>query len=193
MMDRADAMLSPLDLPAHLENAKLRALVHFSTGDFEKAARESERAIQLGRDLGLDYEVAISLHNLGDALLRLGDAPRAYASFQQSLSIFDDLGQERMVAQNRGYLAYLDALQGSEVDEKAQKTLKEAIGYAAVHGYSWDEVNGRYLLALLYERAGDIAAAKQELARTRELADGIGFGLVVRDCDAALARLDQPA
>lgn len=192
-MDRADALLSPSDLPALLENTKLRALVHFSTGDFEKAARESERAIQLGRDLGLDYEVAINLHNLGDALLRLGDAPRAYASFQQSLSIFDDLGQERMVAQNRGYLAYLDALQGSEIDEKAEKTLKEAIGYASVHGYSWDEVNGRYLLALLYERNGDAAAAKQEFSRTRELADGIGFGLVVRDCSAALARLDQPA
>lgn len=187
-MDRADLLLQVGDFAGACENAKLRAVVHFSSGDFAEAARESERALRLARDLGLGYEVAINLHNLGDALLRIGDHPRAYASFQQSSAIFDELGQERMLVQNRGYLAYLDSMHGAE---GASMTLRDSIGYASAHGYSWDEVNGRYLLALLYEKSGKLGLAKRELERTRELAEAIGLRLIVRDCDAGLDRLAQ--
>lgn len=185
-MQRSETLASEEDLASEAEQAKLRGLVRAFAGDFIEAARELERSIELLRYLGLGCEMAVVLHCLGEALLRMGDLPRAYASFQQATSSFDRLGEERLGFLCRGSLAHIDGLNGAPA---AERTLNESIGYASVHGLVGDEISGRHWLGLLYERNGNSPAARAELQRARELSDGVGYRRMRDDCEAALERL----
>src|SRR6185312_9045233 len=78
-LERAEQLL-PDDTAAACERQKLRGLVHFFLRDFRRAAAEIEKAIDVARSLGLTYEVAVNLHNLGDVLIRLDDYARAYGA-----------------------------------------------------------------------------------------------------------------
>ena len=71
------------------------------------------------------------------------------------------------------------------------KTLGETIVYAHAHGYSWDEVNARFLLAKVHLEDGQTDAARAEFTRCRSLADATGFRLMVDDCADALASIER--
>ena len=60
------------------------------TRDFRSAALHAEQAVDMGRELGLTYEVMINLHNLADALVHLDDLPRAYGAIRQSLALCEE-------------------------------------------------------------------------------------------------------
>ncbi len=81
-LERAEGLLEG-DATADCEREKLRAMIDYFSRDFRAAAATFERAIDKARALGLTYEVAVNLHNLGDVLVRLGDFARAYGALQQ--------------------------------------------------------------------------------------------------------------
>lgn len=147
-----------------------------------------KQAVELARAAGLSYDVAINLHNQGEALFRLDQLPRAYASFQQSLALCEETAQDRVGTHNRAFLAYLDARNGVA---NADTTLREAIAYAAARGYSWDEVNGRYLLGRLHRERDEPKLALAELERCRALARSVGFRLVADDSERAIGELSS--
>ena len=143
----------------------------------------------MARELGLQYEVAVNLHNLGDILVRLDDFPRAYGAIKQSLALCDELGHDRLGSHNRMFLAYLDGRAG---DADAERVLLQGIRYAEANELTWDVLGGRLMLAKLLELRGDLDASRLEFQKLRELARAAGNRLVADDCEAALRSMDAP-
>jgi tetratricopeptide (TPR) repeat protein len=184
----AEALL-PGDRTALIERTKVRSLVDHLTRDFRSAAVNSEKAIDMGREAGLHYEVALNLHNLGDILVRLEDLPRAYGAVRQSLALCEEYGYERLANHNRMFLAFLDGIQGT-VD--GEPLLRQGIAYAESKDFTWDVIGGRLLLAKLLHRLGELDAARAEYDKTRSLASTAGHRLVADECDHALRKLEPP-
>jgi serine/threonine protein kinase/tetratricopeptide (TPR) repeat protein len=178
--------LLPNDRTALLERTKIRALVDYSTRDFRAAALRSEEAIQLAREMGLTHEVMLNLHKLGDCLIRVEDMPRAYGAIQQSLALCEESGDDRFANYNRMLLAFLDGI--NETSDGA-KLLRQGIAYATSKEFTWDVIGGRWLLAKLLRRLGQVEDARDEYERTRGLAQEAGHRLVADDCEIALAEL----
>jgi serine/threonine protein kinase/tetratricopeptide (TPR) repeat protein len=181
-LGKAEAVF-PADATFAAERQKVRALIEYFTRDFRAAAVEAEKAIDMARALGISYEVAINLHNLGEFLVRQNDFPRAYGAIRQSIALCDECGFERLGSQNRMFLAFLDGVAG---DTEAEATLRQGIRYAEANDFTWDFINGRLLLAWLFQRRGAIAAARDEFDKLRGIARNAGNHLVADDCDAAL-------
>lgn len=180
--DRACELL-PTEPTAVCERHKLKALIDYFARDFRACALDSEKAIDAARALGLQYEVAINLHNLADVLIILEDYPRAYGALKQSVALCDELGYDRLASHNRMFLAYLDALAG---DVEADKVLMQGIRYAEANDYTWDVLGGRQLLARLHTQRGEVDAARLEYQRVRALAKAAGNRLIADDCLNAL-------
>jgi tetratricopeptide (TPR) repeat protein len=192
--DRATALeslheaeqLLPDDAAAAVERTRVRALVDHFTRDFRSAALHCEKAIEMGRELGLTYEVMVNLHNLGAALVYLDDLPRAYGAFQQSLALCEESSYERLANYNRMFLAFLDGLQGTA---DGPKLLDQGVAYAESREFTWDVVGGRALLAKLLHRRGDADEARLAYEKARALAVSAGHSLIADDCDQALMAL----
>jgi serine/threonine protein kinase/tetratricopeptide (TPR) repeat protein len=165
------------------ERHKLQALIDYFARDFRAAALDTEKAIDIARELGLSYEVAVNLHNLGDILVHLGDNARAYGAIKQSLALCDELGHDRLASYNRMFLAFLDGLAG---DAEADRVLWQGIRYAEANEFTWDLLGGRLLLAKLLEHRGELDGARLEYQKLRELARAAGNRLVADDCASAL-------
>jgi eukaryotic-like serine/threonine-protein kinase len=178
--------LLPDDAAAAVERTRVRALVDHFTRDFRSAALHCEKAIEMGRELGLTYEVMVNLHNLGGSLVYLDDLPRAYGAFQQSLALCEESSYERLANYNRMFLAFLDGLQGTA---DGAKLLGQGIAYAESKDFTWDVIGGRALLAKLLHRRGSPEAAREAYEKARALALAAGHNLVADDCDGALASL----
>jgi serine/threonine protein kinase/tetratricopeptide (TPR) repeat protein len=178
--------LLPDDGTAAVERTRVRSLVDHFTRDFRSAASNCEKAIEMGRELGLSYEVMVNLHNLGGSLVYLDDLPRAYGAFQQSLALCEEGSYERLANYNRMFLAFLDGLQGTADGEGL---LRQGIAYAESKDFTWDVVGGRALLAKLLHRRGSPRDAREAYDQARTLAAGAGHTLVAEDCDRALAEL----
>ncbi len=186
--ERATSLL-PNEPTAVCERYKLKALMDYFARDFRAAALYCEKAIDAARELGLQYEVAVNLHNLGDILVHLEDYPRAYGAIKQSLALCDELGHDRLGSHNRMFLAFLDGLAG---DADADKVLLQGIRYAEANDFTWDVLGGRLLLAKLLERRGDMDGARLEYQKLRELARAAGNRLVADDAVTALRSMGAP-
>jgi serine/threonine protein kinase/tetratricopeptide (TPR) repeat protein len=171
------------------ERHKLSALIDYFARDFRAAALHCEQAIDMARDLGLQYEVAVNLHNLGDILIHLEDYARAYGAIKQSLALCDELGHDRLASHNRMILAFLDGLAG---DADADRVLWQGIRYAEANEFTWDVLGGRMLLAKLLERRGEMDNARLEYQKLRELARAAGNRLIADDCATALRSMGAP-
>jgi serine/threonine protein kinase/tetratricopeptide (TPR) repeat protein len=171
------------------ERHKLGALIDYFARDFRAAALRSEQAIDMARDLGLQYEVAVNLHNLGDILVHLEDYARAYGAVKQSLALCDELGHDRLASHNRMFLAFLDGRAG---DADAERVLWQGIRYAEANEFTWDVLGGRLLLAKLLESRADTDGARLEYQKLRELARAAGNRLVADDCVTALREMGAP-
>jgi eukaryotic-like serine/threonine-protein kinase len=186
--DRAQTLV-PNEPTYICERHKLNALIDYFARDFRAAALHSEKAIDISRELGLQYEVAVNLHNLGDILVHSGDLPRAYGAIKQSLALCDELGHDRLASHNRMFLAYLDGVAG---DADAERVLWQGIRYAEANEFTWDVLGGRLMLAKLLEQRGDMDASRLEYQKLRELARGAGNRLVADDCGTALKSMGAP-
>jgi tetratricopeptide (TPR) repeat protein len=180
--------LLPDDGAGAVERARVRVLVDLFTRDFKSAIAHAEKAIEMGRELGLTYEVMVNLHNLGWALVYNEDLPRAYGAFQQSLSLCEEGSYERIANHNRMFLAYLDGLQGTA---DGQKLLAQGIAYAESKDFTWDVVGGRALLAKLLHRRGTPEEARAAYERAQALATMAGHTLIAEDCERALEALRE--
>jgi eukaryotic-like serine/threonine-protein kinase len=184
-LEEAEQLL-PHDAAAAVERVRVRALVDHFTRDFRSAAGHCQRAVDMGRELGLGYEVMLNLHHLGTNLVQVGDLPRAYSAFQQSLDLCEESSYERLANYNRMFLAYLDGLQGTADGEKL---LLLGIAYAESKDFTWDVIGGRALLAKLLHRRGAPEAAQQEYEKARVRAATAGHRLIADDCERALVEL----
>jgi len=179
----ADKLAPADDLALASERARLRQIVALFSHDWDTAVEVGQKSVELARQAGLAYEVAINLHVLGEGLFRQNELPRAYASFQQSAALCEEISEERLRAHNHSFLAYLDAV--TDYDG-ACTTLTESIAYAHARSFTWDEVNARYLLAKLFQHKSLNIEAREEFERCRKLAEAVGFRMMVQECATAL-------
>lgn len=192
-IERALAALSevaesanPNDRALGYECAKVRSLILAFSGDLAGSASAAALATELARAAGLGYELAWSLFNEADALLRSGELPKAYALFQSSRALASEVGSPRLVNSNRLMLAYLDAINGVE---SAQRTLGQALAYAEAQHYTIDVLTGRYLLGLLLSHRGDRTGAVRELGLAQRLALATENRRFAEDCARELRAL----
>jgi tetratricopeptide (TPR) repeat protein len=183
---REAEQLLPEDRVAAVERLRARALVDSFAGDFRSAVLHSGKAIDLGRELGLTYEVMLNLHNLGVLLVYVEDLPRAYGAIRQSLAICEERGYERLTSYNRLVLAYLDGIQGSA---DAEQMVRQGIAYAESKRFSWDVLGGRALLSRLLQRTGRHDGARAEYQKTLSLASTMGHKALVDECEKVLRSL----
>ncbi len=182
------ALAEPSDEPdvSTVELLKLHGLIHFFVRDFDASARASGRGADVARILGLPYETATCLHNVGDALFRLGEHAGALATFRSAAAVARDAGAERMVWKNEAFIAYLEGFFGEPGREAVLRALVER---AEQLGYLWDELDIRYLLGLHLAAHGLPSQAERELTRCMSLAQDTGNRVLVADARAALGRL----
>jgi eukaryotic-like serine/threonine-protein kinase len=166
-LDRAAALADPGNLGAAVEREKARGLILYFTRDFRGSASAGERIVDLARAAGLSYEVAVNLHNMGDSLLWLGSFARAHVAFRESKRTCEEYGYSRLLMHNMMYLTFLEGEMGRG---DPIETLQEMIQTALAKGYTWDALNGRYLLGMLAFRRGETQLARTELQRVRDLA-----------------------
>jgi serine/threonine protein kinase len=185
-LGEAEALL-PDDRMASVERVKTRAMIDQLTGDGRSAVLHSEMAIDMSREMGLTYDVMLNFHLLGNSLLNMDDAPRAYTAIRESLALCQEHGYERFANYNRMILAYLDGLQGSS---DAEKLLVQGIAYAESKSFTWEVLGGSVLLARWLHRRGRHDDARSEYKRARAFAMTAGIRRVVEDCDAMLRKLD---
>jgi hypothetical protein len=84
------------------------------------------------------------------------------------------------------FLAFLDGVAG---DAGAEVTLRQGIAYAEANAFVWDSINGRLLLAWMFQRRGAHAAARAEIDALLPIAKAAGNHLVIEDCEFALREL----
>lgn len=185
-LDRAEKLAGADDGVESHERAKVRALIHGFRGEWQRCAEASAEAAEQARSLGLSAELAIDLHNQGDALLRLGDHPRAFTALMASLSAAERAHADRLVNLNRMLLAYLEAISGSDA---AKSALLQAMERADRQKWTWDALAGRTLHARILAKRGDKDSARRELLAAREAAAALENRVIVQDCTDALQEL----
>jgi tetratricopeptide (TPR) repeat protein len=118
-------------------------------GDYRQAQR-SYLECQALRESGEKPDIARLLHNLGYVTLRLGDCEQARANFQESLSLFQDMGNKRGMAECVAGLASLAVVQ--DQPQQAARLLAAAEAQLRAAGASWwpaDQVEYERNLALI--------------------------------------------
>jgi hypothetical protein len=185
-LDQAAVLVAADDAVLGFERTKVRAMILAFGRDFRGSALGFAEAAQQGRSAGLLYEVAVSLHNEGEALLRDGELARAYASLESSIAVAEEIGSERLINLSRMLLAYLGAAKGSDA---AATELGERLAKAEAKKLTWDTLTGRYLLGRLLAERGDATGARRELELARKLAQSAGNRLIAEDCNVELGKL----
>lgn len=187
LLDRVDKLNDPVDDADAVQRQKHRVLIHFNARDFEVAAEQASKLCAMAREAGLRFDTAAALHNLGDACDRLGDHPRAYAAFVESLEITRALEHDRLTALNKMHLCVLDALRK---DTSAEERLKALIRFADGKGFLWDVLEGRFQYARMLLHQGDKDGARKQLEVVIEMAERHGHELIGVDARELLATIE---
>jgi serine/threonine protein kinase/tetratricopeptide (TPR) repeat protein len=182
----------PADLFLGVTRHRRFGLVHAYLRDFAAARDEQVHSVELARAAGARFELAAGLHDLGDTQKRLGDLPRAYASFSESREICESAGHERLAASNRNFLAFLDGLRADD-PQASIRLLEDAIGFAEHRGFVNDVVEGRFLLGDLLARRGRSADAKGVLTRALAEAERAHNSLLASDVKSVLQSIADAA
>jgi len=190
LIDRVDQLGEPKDALEATSRRRHRLLIYFNARNFEAAAREAKQFAKLARIAGLRYDTAAALHNLGDALTRMDDYAGAYAAFVESLELTRLIEHDRLSALNQMHIHYLDGLRNAD---DADEQLKKLIRYADGHGYLWDVLEGRLLLAKLSVARETPETARKQLAEVIEMAEKHGHELIAVDARQLLEELESPA
>jgi len=187
LMDKVDSLSQPRNTIEAVVRQKHRVLIHFNRRDYETAAREATELAVVARAASLRFDTAAAQHNLGDIYDRLGDHPRAYAAFVESLELSRLLEQDRLINLNQMHLCLLDGLRSAE---GAEARLKAHIRHADGKGYLWDVLEGRFLLARLAAAEGDHARALKLLNQVMTMAAEHGHNLIRIDAKLLLERIE---
>jgi serine/threonine protein kinase len=170
----------PPDRLVEVELFKVRSLVLHQIGDREGRVEAARRAMELAKEYGFPYELAVNAHNLGEFLLRVGEDKRAFSALRLSYEVASEHGFARLLWLNVCLLGFLDGMRFNS--DQGKQRMAQAIRYAQERGYTWDLIGDKYLLALVEQKLGDLDAARTLLRDVIQLAGMHGH---LRMCDDA--------
>ncbi|MCB9763061.1 MAG: tetratricopeptide repeat protein [Alphaproteobacteria bacterium] len=177
----AEAANDPILLGRVVNNL---GIVHHAGGRFDRALAYFREALELRRGTGYRPGVVINLHNIGDALLRLGERGRAFAAFQRSRDAAMEVGLARGVAMNEVYLGYLSAVRGQPT---GMALLSGAADRAKALGDEETALTGRWLEGRLLLKEGQVEDGRALLQAALDRAHALGAEWIARDIRADLA------
>lgn len=141
-------------------------------------------ALALRVGTGQRTGVIVNLYNIGEALVRLDDPPRAWAAFHRAKEQAVEQGARHLAALGELWLGYLAAARG---DEAGEARLAEATEALAGLGDEQSVVTGRWLAGRLRRARGQRAEALELLGAALAKAEALGATLLARDLRRELA------
>ncbi len=170
------------------EIAKYAVFIRLFARDYAAAATAAERAVADAREAHLPFHEAVSLHNLGDALHRVGRHDESAQALVASQLIAERHGFDALLRGNRSHLRYLAGLAG---DSDAGRSLVAEADEAEEKGALGDAVDLRCLVARLHRAMGATGEARAEYRAVLALASRTGQKLALREAEEALAHLGE--
>ncbi|MBK9371398.1 MAG: protein kinase [Deltaproteobacteria bacterium] len=143
-------------------------------------------ALALRGGTGQRVSVIVNLYNIGEALVRLGDAPRAWAAFNRAKEQAVEQGAHRLAALGELWLGYLAAARG---DEAGEARLSDATVALSRLNDPQSALTGRWLAGRLHRERGDHPQAQTLLRAALSDAEALGATLLARDIQRELAQL----
>jgi tetratricopeptide (TPR) repeat protein len=184
---RALAGLRP-DRFTECELHKTEGVIHYYGRDHASSIAAAERALTLGREYGFHYEAAVNAHNIAEAHLRLGDYKRAFAFLRYSYELAREHGFTKVEMLNVRVLGFIDAIRFRS--EEGRERIRRAVEYAEEHGYVWDTIQAKYMLAVADYAHGRVESAREGFRDVLRTAAGVGNRRFEEDAEAALRALD---
>jgi eukaryotic-like serine/threonine-protein kinase len=167
---------------------RLQSQIYYHARDQEASATAAAKGMEIARDAGLHHEAALNAHNMGEAFLRMGDHRRAFAALRNSYEVALENGYVRLQMSNLRALGFIDATRFGSVEGRAR--VLSAIEYAAKHEFVWDLMQGKFCLAIIDQKQGELAAARSHLREVLDLAAQHGHRNYIENTEAALRLLD---
>jgi serine/threonine protein kinase/tetratricopeptide (TPR) repeat protein len=187
-LEQAWGVAERLGDPAlRVDGLKTSALIGYHARDFERAALESERALEMAREFDLPYEIAVNAHNAGDSWIRVGEYRRAFTNIRASQDASLEHGFDKLSNLNEMLLAFVDAMGGGNAT--ASSRMEAALSYADQHGYKWDALHARFLLGVLARARGERDLATSRLREALALAQELSNLLYIEDCQRILLEM----
>ncbi len=184
LRDAQELTGDPPDRMVEVELYKVRSLVFHQLGDQEGMIDSARRSLDLAREYGFSYEVAVNAHNLGEFYLRTGDDKKAFSSLRMGYEVATEHGFARLAMLNVCLLGFLDAMRFGSEQGKAR--MVQAVQYAEARGYTWDLIGEKYLLAIVEQKLGRPEAALAALRDVIGLAERHGHVRIRDDAEQGL-------
>jgi tetratricopeptide (TPR) repeat protein len=170
---------------------RLESQVCYHARDQEGCARAAAKALEIAREAGLNHEIALNAHNMGEAYLRIGDHRRAFAALRSSFEMATENGYTRLQMSNLRALGFIDATRFGSAEGRTR--VVQAIDYAEKHDFVWDVIQGKFFLAVIEHKRGEAEEARQRLREVLNLAAQHGHRNYIEDAETALRHLDAGA
>ena len=141
-------------------------------GDYEEAARQYQRALDLDERLGDQAGMATGYHNLGILAQQRGDYEEAAREYQRGLDIKERLGNQAGMANSYHQLGRLAQLRGDyeEAARQYQRSLDIKEGLSDQAGMA----AGYHQLGMLAQDRGDYEEAARQYQRAFDINERLG-------------------
>jgi eukaryotic-like serine/threonine-protein kinase len=179
------------DRHVQVELARARSLVYEAEGNPASATEAARRALELAKEYGLTYEVAVHAHRLGSMHLRADQDKRAFAALRLSNEVSSEHGFTRLQWRNVCLLGFLDAMRFDS--EQGRARMQQAIEHAHDRNYVLDLIDEKYLLAMVEQKRGETDRARALLREVVQLAEPHGHARPHADAARALTAIADGA
>ncbi len=167
---------------------KSEALVHYYLGNTARALEAGYKGLELAKEYGFAYEAAVNAHNIGELHLREGDFKRSFAMLHYSYDVAKEHGFVKLQYGNLRVLGFIDAVKLG--NPAGRDRIVEAYTYAQRHGFVWDAVQARYMLAVVDATLGRLEDGRRGLREVRQLATRYGMSHYERAAEEALEAIE---
>ncbi len=141
------------DVPQQALAEKLLGSAFINQGDFANGMRETQRAVQLFRQIGDRHEEAASLRNLGLACAESGELDKALALTRTTLELARKTADQQLLALVRNDLALVYNMRGEFAS--AVEAYQSSLAGLREHPYPLAEAVAWINLGLAYGQLGD--------------------------------------
>ena len=157
----------PADSPRQAVWIHSLGVLAYDRGDYDEAARQYQRSLDIDARFGNQIGVAISYHNLGALAQERGDYDEAARQYQRALDIRERLGDQAGMAISYHQLGILAQNRG-DYDEAARQyqralDIRERLGDQADMASSYGQ------LGVLAQRRGDYDEAARQYQRALDI------------------------
>jgi tetratricopeptide (TPR) repeat protein len=187
-LERARALINEDSAPLlACDVEKAAGLVLYSMRLFDMAIEAWDQALDVARANAFGSEVAVMLHNIGDARARLDDFAGALEALTESIDECRWLGLDRLLELNELLVGCVEVAQ-TKRPEPLQR-VEVALDTARTTGNIWVVIQAGYYLGRALIELGQLDRARDIITESLTLSRENDHLTYVEDCEALLAQL----